>query len=214
MVLWEQARFEEALAALKKGSARLPPGSPVREQVRQLIDQCQRQAKRDGKLTAVLRGAEQPGDAAEQIEFGRLCALKKLDAAAARFYRAAFAADPRRAEAVPSGTRYAAACAAALAGCGQGKDADELDDAERARWRRQALDWLRLDLTWWGQALADGKAQADVVLRQLRSWQAHADLAGVRDRGSLAKLPDGERKEWEKLWADVAALLQRADRTR
>jgi hypothetical protein len=38
-------------------------------------------------------------------------------------------------------TRHYAARAAALAGCGQGKDADKLDDKERALWRWQALQW-------------------------------------------------------------------------
>jgi hypothetical protein len=32
-------------------------------------------------------------------------------------------------------------------GCGQGQDADKLDNQERARWRRQALEWLRQDIT-------------------------------------------------------------------
>jgi hypothetical protein len=39
--------------------------------------------------------------------------------------------------------RYNAACAAALAACGQGKDSAKRDAQERARLRRQALDWLR-----------------------------------------------------------------------
>jgi hypothetical protein len=39
--------------------------------------------------------------------------------------------------------RYNAACCAALAAGGQGKDADKLDDKERARLREQACDWLR-----------------------------------------------------------------------
>src|SRR5437763_2953473 len=48
----------------------------------------------------------------------------------------ALAADPR------TSVHYNAACAAALAGCGQGKDADQSDEKERGRLRRQALDWL------------------------------------------------------------------------
>jgi len=36
------------------------------------------------------------------------------------------------------------------------------------------------------------------------------NLAGVRDPGALAKLPEPERKEWQAIWADVDALLNRA----
>jgi hypothetical protein len=33
------------------------------------------------------------------------------------------------------------------------------------------------------------------------------DFAGVRGEQALAKLPEAERGDWQKLWADVAALL-------
>jgi serine/threonine-protein kinase len=213
--LIQQAQFNEALAALKKGSDLLPAGDSRHEQVRQLAQFCQRQALLDARLPAVLEGTEKPANPAEQIEFARLCALKQLYAAAARFSRDAFAADPKRAEAVPSGARYNAARAAALAGCGQGKDPDKLDDQERARWRQQALDWLRADLTWWGMALDNGTAAATAqVQQQMRHWQADADLAGVRDPDALAQLPEAERQQWQQLWADVTALLKRAEAPR
>ena len=106
--------------------------------------------------------------------------------------------------------RYAAACAAALAGCGHGRDTDQLDEQERARWRRQALAWLRQDLTWWGERLDKAGAEASAQVRdRLRHWQGDPDLAGVRAKDSLAGLPDEERQQWEGLWSDVAALLQR-----
>jgi hypothetical protein len=39
---------------------------------------------------------------------------------------------------------------------------------------------------------------------------ADADLAGVRDRDRLVRLPEAERQQWHKLWDDVEALRQRA----
>jgi hypothetical protein len=42
-------------------------------------------------------------------------------------------------------------------------------------------------------------------------WQEKRDLAGVRDKDALAKLPAEERAAWEKLWADVAAVLKKAE---
>ena len=109
------------------------------------------------------------------------------------------------------GNRYNAACAAALAGCGQGKDADQSDDKERARLRRQALDWLRADLTAWRNLLEKDKAKWDtVVLQQMQHWLGDTDFNGVRGTAALAKLPQAERGDWQRLWEEVAALRQRA----
>jgi hypothetical protein len=97
-----------------------------------------------------------------------------------------------------------------LAGCGHGKDADRLRDEDRALRRRQALDWLRQDLTWCGQRLDDGDALTIAQIRErLQLWQGEPDLAGVRAKEALARLPDEERQRWERLWSDVDALLRR-----
>jgi len=112
------------------------------------------------------------------------------------------------AEDAKAGRRYDAACYAARAAAGQGADAATLDDTERARWRWQALDWLRADLDAW-RGLWDkepGKARP-VVAQKMRHWLRDPDLNGVRGPDALAKLPEAERKEWQRLWADVAALL-------
>jgi hypothetical protein len=115
------------------------------------------------------------------------------------------------AEDLKAGNRYDAACAAARAGCGQGAEATPLSDTEKARWRRQALDWLRADLALWekqlGGDLPPGRAEA---LKALRHWRQDPDLAGVRDESALAQLPEAERPAWRKLWAEVEALLAKA----
>src|SRR4029077_16139708 len=146
---------------------------------RQLQQQCQRYAILDARLPAVLLGMERPA-AAEEIEFARLCILKKDFAAAARFSRDAFAAEPKLAEVVPTGNRYVAACAAALAGCGQGKDADTLDDKERALWRAQARQWLRADLGAWDKNLVSGLATDRAKVQEtLARWREQTELAGL-----------------------------------
>src|SRR5262249_10637651 len=48
------------------------------------------------------------------------------------------------------------------------------------------------------------------VAGDLVAWQTNADLAGVRDRAAIAKLPADERRAWEALWKDVDALWKRA----
>src|SRR5262249_40872652 len=135
---------------------------------------------------------------------------RKEYGAAVRFYADAFAADPNLAEAL-DGDRYNAACAAALAGCGQGQDADRLDARERARLRGLALDWLRADLAAWAGLLdkePDKSASRSVSV--LQHWLEDPDFAGVREAEGLAKLPEAERQSWQGLWKEVTALLNRA----
>ena len=40
-------------------------------------------------------------------------------------------------------------------------------------------------------------------------WRYDPDLAGLRDRIALEKLPAEEREEWLALWKEVEALLSR-----
>jgi tetratricopeptide (TPR) repeat protein len=207
--LLEQGQFADALASLKRGhelGSRRPDWQyPSAEWVRR----AERLVQLDSKLPKVLSGEAQPADAAERVELARLCQeqFKQLYAAATRFYTDAFTADPHLADSRRAQHRYNAACAAALAGRGRGKDAARFDDQDRARVRHLALDWLRAELGAWQKLRQKDPEKAGAVVRQtLQHWQDDADLAGVRGE-DLVKLPAAERQEWQKLWADVAALL-------
>jgi hypothetical protein len=107
--------------------------------------------------------------------------------------------------------RYTAACWAVLAAAGQGRDAAALAAAERTELWRQARAWLRADLDAWRRRLTDGnprdRADADAAVHH---WQRDPDLSSVRHPWSLLRLPAEERRHWQKLWADVAALANRA----
>jgi hypothetical protein len=135
---------------------------------------------------------------------------EKLYAAAARCYKEAFTAEPSKA--LPwrnNFHRYNAACAAALAGCGQGKDAAELDDKEKKGLRDQALAWLRADLDYFDKQPRAGHLPGVLLLiERLAHTQKDPDFKGVRD--SLATLPESEQGAWRKLWADTAQLLKQA----
>jgi tetratricopeptide (TPR) repeat protein len=202
--LMRQARFDEAAAVMTKVADSLPAQDARRMQALKLQQLCQKWLMLDTRLPAILSGKDKPADASERLDFAHLCFWKMHYGAAARFYRDAFAAEPKLADDVPSDVRYLAACAAARAGCGQGKDAGELHDEERARWRGQALEWLRQDLAWWGKAPSHAQ-----VRKRLREWQADACLGGVRGQDALARLPVQERERWESLWSNVDALLAR-----
>jgi tetratricopeptide (TPR) repeat protein len=100
---------------------------------------------------------------------------------------------------------YAAARAAVRASAGQGSLETRLGEQERVGLRRQALDWLRDCLELKTDLLKEGKAMSWGWM--LADWQTDPALAGVWDRAALTKLPDAEREQWQRLWADVAALI-------
>jgi serine/threonine-protein kinase len=210
VALMQQARFQDAAASLKKAADLLPGGAPLRERASQRLQGCKRLAILDARLPTILKGTEKSADAAEQIEFARLCILKRLPAAAARFFADAFASQPQLAEEPASGDRYNAACSAALAGCGRAMDRSELGDAERAKWRLQARQWLRADLDAWEKKLEKRPvADRGKVRGALAHWRTDSDLAGLREPSAVETLPVDERKECRALWQDVDNLLER-----
>jgi hypothetical protein len=122
--------------------------------------------------------------------------------------------------------RYRAARVAALAGCGQGqaalvvehahhpgvlKDAGRLGDQERAGLRKQAREWLRADLERWRRLLEKGPdTTRPRIADEMQDWLEDPDFAGLRGAESLARLPVSERRDWQKLWADVTDLFTKA----
>jgi serine/threonine-protein kinase len=207
-----QGQFQQAVEELRLGhelgsrDPRWPYPSP------QWLRNAERMVELDARLPKILKGEVPPADAGEGAQLGWLCQqpYKQLNAAAARLYADAFAADSKLAEDLGTGHRYNAARAAALAGCGQGKDTDKLEDTDRSRLRRQALDWLRDDLAAWGHLLDKEPDKGPLLIQNLQHWLADADFAGVRGPEALAKLPEAERPAWQKLWDDVADTLTRA----
>jgi serine/threonine-protein kinase len=175
------------------------------------VKSCETLVALDAKLAPVLRGEAKPASVAEQLGLAKFChEHKKLYAAAFRLYRDALAAEPKLADNLQQSYRYNAACAAALAGCGQGEDAAKLDEKERASLRRKALSRLQADLTQYAQLVdkSDKKIFA-VVQERMQHRLKDTDFASVRGE-ALAKLPEAERQEWQKLWDDVEALRKRA----
>jgi eukaryotic-like serine/threonine-protein kinase len=185
-------------------------------------------------LFLALSGHREPAGYAESLGLAWIYQDgKKHFARATSFYREAFAAEPKLTNHQPSIHRYNAACAAALAGCGQGKDAASLDEQERSRFRQLALDWLQADLRAWRKLLDKEPQRArPIVQQQMQHWQQDPDFGnsprrvthvsgtvsweelvddglGLRSPAALAKLPEAERKDWQKLWKEVEALRRR-----
>jgi tetratricopeptide (TPR) repeat protein len=144
-----------------------------------------------------------PNHLQSQLNLGHALYDQGLYQAALAAYREALRLKPDDAD-----VRYSAACAAARAGCGQGKDCPPTEDPERARLRRQALDWLRADLAHWEKQLhGSAAAERQAARGHLQHWQRDPELAEVRDATGLKDLPAAEQQAWQKLWAEVAALL-------
>lgn len=212
--LQQQGRFGASLEAFRRGHElgskeagwRLPSGEWVRG--------AERLAALEARLPAFLKGEFQPTNLAERQGLAVVCQAKKYHAAAARLYADMFTAAPKLADDLKAAHRYHAACNAVRAGTGQGEDAVTLD-RECVRLRKQALDWLRADLGLWTERLQNGEpTESAAVLQQLQHWQQDDALSAIRDGTALAKLAVEERANFSRLWADVAALVKKAEETR
>jgi tetratricopeptide (TPR) repeat protein len=208
LTLKRQGHYVEALPALKRGHELGSRNGGWTFRSAEWVRDTERLAALSDRLPKFVSGEAQPANAADRLAVATMCQEhKKLYAAAARFYMEAFAAQPDLADSLQAEHRYNAACAAALAGCGQGKDAAELDEKERVRLRTQALDWLRADLDAWSGLLKKlPHTIRPLVIKKMQHRQAATDFAGVRG-DALAKLPAAERQAWRQLWADVADML-------
>ncbi len=120
LALYGKGQADEAITEFRKALQIRPGFADAHTVLGYALDL----AKHDAVLPIILRGKAAPTDAAQQVRFADFCQrYKRLNAAASRFYADAFAAEPGLAKDLRSGTRYNAACTAALAGCGQGEDA-------------------------------------------------------------------------------------------
>jgi tetratricopeptide (TPR) repeat protein len=211
LTLRQQGNFAEALAAVKRGhefGSRRPDWPYLSAR---WVRECRQLSELQSRLPAFVRGEAQPANAAERNTYALFCYDQKRYVVAARLWARTVTSDPQRASDLETGCGYDAACAAALAVAGRGADADQLDDKERAHWRKQALGWLRADLESYGNQLGTAKPiDRQRVLQRLQDWQVDQALAGLRDPVVVAKLPADEQEACKQFWAEVQALLSQS----
>jgi hypothetical protein len=141
------------------------------------------------------------------LDLAELCRRQHRYLSAVCFMTDAFATDPNPGDDRAAGHRYAARSAALAAG--QGEDAAKVDDLERARLRKQALDWLRAGLAFYTKLSASGPANARLFVQQkLMHWQKDGDLAGIRDKTALAKVPAEEQKAFAQLFMTLLPIAR------
>jgi tetratricopeptide (TPR) repeat protein/peroxiredoxin len=177
----------------------------------QWVARAERELALASRLPALLRDKDKPADNAERLAFAHMAVDRQHYVVATRLWAEALAADPSLANDLEAAPRYHAARAAALAAAAQGRDAGQLDEQERVRLRKQALDWLRAELAWRSHQLESRPPVDPTAARKaLRRWQEDRDLAGIREAAALTQLAAEERAAFAQLWADVAALAQKA----
>ena len=165
----------------------------------------------EARLEGIRRGDALPGRAAEIVELAEICRIKDLSATEAPLYSQALAMDSSLPRNLRAEHRFRAAVAATRAGCGEGRDAADLDEAGRARWRDQARRWLEEELAEWQERIEKGRPDARRARPGLAKWMKEPGLACVREKSSREKLPAGEREAWRSLWESVARLLERLE---
>ncbi len=209
MVLRSQHDYAGSLAMLRRGHelGTRQPGWPYDSA--HWLREAERLA-----TTAAKRREARPSAEREKFVAGRRGLAQMYSdigrhAAAAAFWTEVLAAEPELGDDRKAQVRYHAACSAVLAGAGRGTDAPKLDDA-RAKLRSQALAWLEAERAAWSDVLNSGDAEARPAARQaLEHWKSDPDLASVRDRDALAKLPEAERTAWRSLGGGGSAPRQR-----
>jgi serine/threonine protein kinase/Tfp pilus assembly protein PilF len=214
--LARSGQFRDALTAMRRAHelGSRDPNWHIRSE--QCVQVAEHLVNLDAKLSKVLAGLARPADNGECLGMAWMCLFyKHWPATGARLYAQAFASQPELINCPMSGHRYNAARAAALAGCGQGRDTPMPPESERPRLRDQAFEWLQADLAVWRAWLKEdpGKARP-VAVEQMDHWQREPDLTGVRDKAGLARLPAAERPRWQRLWQEVGALRAEADKGR
>jgi tetratricopeptide (TPR) repeat protein len=203
MALWRLGQVDEAIRSFRK-AIELEPTATWHHYH---LGFCWRDKGRLDEAIAEFRRAIElaPKAAAPHYMLG-LCWQDRgqFDEAMAEFRRV-IELDPTSTLAPPAlaSTLLQAARADVGAAAGQGSKTGQLSESERADRRRQALARLRANLELRTKLLNEGKVAAWSVA----VWQTDPALASVREPAALVKLPDAEHAEWQRLWADVAAIV-------
>ena len=120
-LLKEQGRYADSLAEYERGHELGSRRADWIYPSGQWVEQLGRLVRLEAKLEALLRGKAAPADAVERLGLAEVAHARGMDVTAARLMSEALEARPELAEDVEGGSRYNAACFAAMAGCGKGR---------------------------------------------------------------------------------------------
>ena len=203
--------YAEALALIRKAREMAPDRVPDYWHSAAWVAHVERMAARTMLLPGRPNGSIRPKDPMESLDLALICSDQKRFVASARYWGWALAANPTLGDDRRFEYWFSAACTAVMAASGKGRNEAPPDAAPGSDLRRQALQWLKVDLEIWSRTLASGAPRdRDLVLRAMRQWRKDTDLVAVRDAEGLASLPEADRRDWLALWGEVDALMRKA----
>jgi Flp pilus assembly protein TadD len=204
-------RFAEAGRVAREVLSTMGLDDQTRESVKRQLEIAEKLLALGPNSSAIDPGIKQSADVATQCAIAEwYYRYRKCPAASAQSYELLFAAKPALAGDLRSRQRFYAACAAAQAGCGVGRDIDKLDTKERQSLRRKALERLSSELVDWEKRYVSSRgAERAAAAQTVSEWQTSEELACVRGDSALSQLPDEERQAWREFWKRVKPLASR-----
>ena len=149
-----------------------------------------------------------PATPDELFDFVRMSYDEKRYATAAGLLAEAFRAAPKLGDDRNTQVRYHAACFAARRPPATAWTIRPVTTPPGPGSAARRWAGSKAERDAWTKLLDSGRPEDRLtVVRALQHWQKDPDLAGVRDREPLAKLPEAERREWQSLWATAEALV-------
>jgi eukaryotic-like serine/threonine-protein kinase len=208
--LSRQGRFKDSLAEFQLVARVNEESTTWHTDAEKLGEEAKRYIALNDQLPLYLSRELKAADANQKLDLARVCSRKRLFANAVRFYQEAFTAQSSLLNQVKPEIRDEAAQAAVQAAVGNGVDTPPPTDMERAGLHKNAIAWLRIDLTNLSKRLNTDRPDTQQVLREARRLQQEDLLIPVRDKASLARVAEPERAAWQKFWHDVDDLISRA----
>jgi tetratricopeptide (TPR) repeat protein len=194
--------YDNAVAAYRKGIA-LSPGSAVAYEW--LGSVLSKKKDHEGAVAALREAVRiRPQYLGAKVSLGRALAASGKPGEGMRTALAALREDPAKGGDPRGFLRYNVACVAAA--CAAGTEQAAPPEAERAAYRKQALDLLTAELAAFSELAASDRS---FVHWCMENWSAEDDLSSVCDPAAVGRLPAEERGAWERLWNDVRALRDR-----
>jgi eukaryotic-like serine/threonine-protein kinase len=157
-----------------------------------------------GKLDEVVNGQNPKLSPDVQIALADIALRRRLFLVARELYGKAITAQETLVSDPKSGLRFAAARAAIQAAFVPVNAANKDDLLE------QGLTWLRAELEAKKTALLQkdlSPKDRNMLIKELRIWIRHRDLAEVRDPLLSKNVPDVQINLWKGFWADVKAVI-------
>ena len=203
-------QFADARLATSRALELLSDVDPHREQLHAQLDRCDQLASMDARIPAILQDRGTVLDPAERLLCAELLFNRQEYDEAACQYTDVLADSSNTIPNLYLQYGFAAARAAARAGCSDASDESTPSDPRQILRCNQARSWLQLSLA--NLTEKENRNLDDdrlVILRTLSQWLNCPDLSSIRDERSLLKLPTDDDQQCRKLWLDVNAEFRR-----